>query len=205
MESPSHSADTALLHQLELHAPEVYDHMRRTARLAGLVSEELALSSAVQHVAVRTAGLHDIGKLAIPRKLLRKWTPLDAGERRAIREHVVLGCRLLRRHPELEAVALMVRSTHEWYDGTGYPDGFVGEAIPLPARVVAVCDAFDAMTEARVYRPRLDADAALEELRRWAGSQFDPVMVDALCEAVTGGGGLSAHFAGIGNRLRGDR
>jgi len=194
-----------LLDRLERHAPEVYDHMRRTARLAGSVSAQLGLAGGVQELVVRTAGLHDIGKLAIPPDLLRKWTPLDTGERRAIREHVVLGYRLLRIHRELEGVALMVRSTHEWYDGTGYPDGFAGEAIPLPARVVAVCDAFDAITQARLYRPRLDTDGALAELALWAGPQFDPTMVNALAGAVTRDGGFGTQLAGLGNRLRGER
>jgi HD-GYP domain-containing protein (c-di-GMP phosphodiesterase class II) len=193
-----------LLDRLERHAPEVYDHMRRTARLADVVADRLRLPSGVAQIVVRTAELHDVGKLAIPRELLRKWTPLDASERRALREHVVLGYRLLARHAGLKGVALMVRSTHEWYDGTGYPDGFAGEAIPLPARVVAVCDAFDAMTEARVYRPRLEAAAALEELRRWAGTQFDPAAVDALCQSVNGNRGLVAQLAGLGNRMRGE-
>jgi HD-GYP domain-containing protein (c-di-GMP phosphodiesterase class II) len=202
-EGPTRTPEAVLLDRLERHAPEVYDHMRRTAHMAGRVSEQLKLTRGVQQLVVRTAGLHDVGKLAIPRELLRKWTPLEATERRAIREHVVVGYRLLRRNPELEGLALMVRATHEWHDGTGYPDGLAGEAIPLPARIVAVCDAFDAMTEARLYKPRLEAGDALEELYRWAGSQFDPAIVEALDKAVATGSGLGAQMAGIGSRFKG--
>jgi len=196
--------EAVLLDRLERHAPEVCEHMRRTAQVAGLVSEQLRLSRGAQQLVVRTAGLHDIGKLAIPRELLRKWTPLEATERRAIREHVVVGYRLLKLDPELEGLALLVRSSHEWLDGTGYPDGLDGERIPMPARIVAVCDAFDAITEGRLYRPRLEVGPALEELHRWAGSQFDPTMVEALGKAV-GGRGLGAQLAGIGSRFRGEQ
>jgi HD-GYP domain-containing protein (c-di-GMP phosphodiesterase class II) len=162
----------------------VYDHVRRTACLAALVSDDLGLAEGVKEVVVCTAELHDIGKLAIARELLGKGTPLDPTERRALRENTVLGYRLLRWQSEREGIALMVRASQEWHDGSGYPDGLSGEGIPLPARIVSVCDAFDTLTEARPYRPSLTAGEAVQELRRWAGIRFDPVIVKAFSETL---------------------
>jgi HD-GYP domain-containing protein (c-di-GMP phosphodiesterase class II) len=176
--------EQALLERLERHAREVYDHARRTACLAALVSDHLGLAEGVKEVVVCTAELHDIGKLAIARELLAKPTPLDATEERALREHTVLGYRLLKWQSELEGVALLVRASQEWHDGSGYPDGLSGHGIPLPARIVSVCDAFDALTEGRSYRPSLGAGEALRELRRWAGIRFDQAMVEALSETL---------------------
>jgi HD-GYP domain-containing protein (c-di-GMP phosphodiesterase class II) len=184
---PDPRTEQALLDRLKGHAPEVYDHMRRTAHLAGLVSDHLGLSEGVKEIVVRTAELHDVGKLAIARELLREWPPLDEREWRALREHAVLGYRLLKWRSELSGLALIVRASQEWHDGTGYPDGLSGDGIPLPARIVSVCDAFDAMTEARRYQPPLATEEALQELRRWAGIRFDPAMVEALCETVREG------------------
>jgi HD-GYP domain-containing protein (c-di-GMP phosphodiesterase class II) len=177
-------SEQALLERLERHAPEVYEHMRRTAHLAAQVSDHLGLSEDVREVVICTAELHDIGKLAIAREVLREWPPLDATEERALREHAVFGYRLLKWQSELSGIALLVRASHEWYDGSGYPDRLSGDGIPLPARIVSVCDAFDALTAGRLCRPPLDEEEALRELRRWAGARFDPAMVEALDEIV---------------------
>jgi HD-GYP domain-containing protein (c-di-GMP phosphodiesterase class II) len=176
--------EQALLERLERHAPEVYDHVRRTACLAALVSDHLGLAEDLKEVVVCTAELHDIGKLAIARGLLGKPTPLDPTEERALRAHTVLGYRLLKSQSELEGVALMVRAIQEWHDGSGYPDGLSGEGIPLPARIVSVCDAFDTLAEPRPHRPSLTAGEAIRDLRRWAGIRFDPLIVDALSETL---------------------
>jgi HD-GYP domain-containing protein (c-di-GMP phosphodiesterase class II) len=177
--------EQALLERLELHAPEVYDHVRRTAYLAALVSDHLRLGERVKEVVVCTGELHDIGKLAIAPELLGKPTPLDPTEERALCEHTVLGYRLLKWQSELEGIALMVRASQEWHDGSGYRDGLSSEGIPLPARIVSVCDAFDTLTEARAYRPSLTAREAIRELHRWAGIRVDPVIVEALSETLT--------------------
>jgi HD-GYP domain-containing protein (c-di-GMP phosphodiesterase class II) len=176
--------EQALLERLARHAPEVYDHMRRTACLAALVSDHLKLSEDVKQAVVSTAELHDIGKVAIAREVLARQTSLDATEERALREHSVLGYRLLKWQSDQEGIALMVRATQEWYDGSGYPDGLSGDGIPLPARIVSVCDAFDTLTEGRPDPPSLGAGEALRELRRWAGIRFDPAMVEALSETL---------------------
>jgi HD-GYP domain-containing protein (c-di-GMP phosphodiesterase class II) len=123
--------------------------------------------------------LHDIGKLALPDRILDKPGPLDAAERAVVQEHSAIGERILRAVPGLASVADAVRASHERFDGDGYPDGLAGEDIPLGARIVAVCDAFDAMLSHRPWRPAMTTDAALAELRRGAGSQFDAAVVDA--------------------------
>ena len=98
-----------------------------------------------------------------------------------MRQHTIIGERILNAAPALRPVARIVRATHEHWDGSGYPDGLAGVAIPLGARIVAACDAYEAMTTERCYRAALPAAAAIAELRRHAGSQFDPAVVQALC------------------------
>lgn len=125
--------------------------------------------------------LDDIGKMAIPDAILDKPGPLDADERRFIEEHTLIGERILAGAPALQADSRLVRSSHERFDGGGYPDGLAGEDIPLGARIISVCDAFDAMVTDRTYRRALGHDEALAELRACAGTQFDPVIVEAFC------------------------
>jgi two-component system, cell cycle response regulator len=163
-------------------APDVAAHMDRTARLALALIDDLDLCDPLAHQIVLTARLHDIGKLAIPPWILEKPNPLTEYELGVMQEHSVIGQRMLERSPELLAVASHVRATHERWDGDGYPDRLSGAEIPLPARIVAVCDAFDAMTKPRVYSASMSIDSALHELERCSGTQFDPGVV-----AVFGG------------------
>ncbi|KKL13086.1 hypothetical protein LCGC14_2529270 [marine sediment metagenome] len=128
---------------------------------------------------VRAAELHDVGKMAIPDEILHKPGPLDDGEWGFVRQHTIVGGRILGAAPALLPVAKLVRSSHERYDGCGYPDAVAGEEIPLGARIVAVCDAFDAMTSDRPYRKSMSTAEALAELSSCAGSQFDPQVVEA--------------------------
>jgi two-component system cell cycle response regulator len=130
---------------------------------------------------VRAAEMQDIGMLAVPEAVLGKRGTLEPEEWAMIRRHPVVGERILAAAPALAPVARLVRSSYERFDGSGYPDGLVGEAIPLGSRVIAVCVAFDAMTSARPYREPLPAATAFEELRRCAGHQFDPMVVAAFC------------------------
>jgi two-component system cell cycle response regulator len=127
------------------------------------------------------AELHDVGKLAIPDTVLRKRGPLDEAEWEFIRQHTVIGQRILDAAPALSEVGKLVRWSHERWDGTGYVDGLAGEAIPLAARIIAVCDAFAAMTSDRPYCAAVSPEEAVEELRRCAGSQFDPTIVGVFC------------------------
>jgi two-component system, cell cycle response regulator len=156
--------------------------MARTARLATALVKDLGLGEPLARTAVLTARLHDIGKLGIPPRLLEKPGPLSDIERRRMREHSVIGQEMLARRAELCSLAPLVRATHERWDGTGYPDRLCGPAIPLPSRLVAVCDAFDAMTRPRAYSGSRPIAAALDELQECAGTQFDPGVVEAFCE-----------------------
>jgi diguanylate cyclase (GGDEF)-like protein len=156
---------------LGLHGGEVAELAEQTARRLGLDVEEIR--------AVRQgAELHDIGKLAVPDAILNKPGPLDDAEWAFMRRHTVIGERILAAAPALVDVARLVRSSHERFDGGGYPDALVGETIPLGSRVIAVCDAWDAMVCDRPYRRALSREDALAELERCAGSQFDPSVVE---------------------------
>ena len=136
--------------------------------------------------------MHDIGKAAIPDTILEKPGPLDPQEWAFVRRHTEIGERILAAAPALIRIAPIVRSTHERLDGNGYPDGLAGEEIPLPARIVSVADAFDAMVTERPYRRALSPGAALAELRRCAGTQFDPDVVEAFAAVVEDTAGLAA-------------
>jgi HD-GYP domain-containing protein (c-di-GMP phosphodiesterase class II) len=156
-------------------------HSRHVVELVLAVSERLGLSPAEQRDAEFVALLHDVGKIRIPPEIINKAGPLDDVERALIETHTVEGEAMLTQVGGLLGhVGRIVRSCHEHWDGSGYPDGLVGEAIPLVARVVCTCDAFSAMTTDRSYRPALSQTAALSELQRCAGTQFDPRVVSAL-------------------------
>jgi HD-GYP domain-containing protein (c-di-GMP phosphodiesterase class II) len=130
------------------------------------------------------AALHDIGKIAVPDAILTKPGPLTDAERRELERHPLVGEQILEPVDFLERVRPLVRHCHERWDGSGYPDGLAGDRIPLGARVIQVCDAHDAMTRHRPYRPALPADAARAEIRLFAGAQFDENVAAAFLEAV---------------------
>jgi len=127
----------------------------------------------------RAAELHDTGKMAIPDAVWKQPGPLGERDLELVRQHTIVGERILNVAPPMRGVARLVRASHERFDGTGYPDGLAGEEIPLGARIIAVCDAFEAMIGDRCYRAPLGVGDALTELRRCAGSQFDPKVVEA--------------------------
>jgi HD-GYP domain-containing protein (c-di-GMP phosphodiesterase class II) len=130
--------------------------------------------------------LHDVGKILVPKEILNKPGELDAYEWEVIRQHTIQGERILKQvGGALARVARYVRSSHEHYDGNGYPDGLAGESIPIESRIVTVCDAYSAMTTDRPYRAAKPVDEALEELRDHAGTQFDPQIVSALERVLT--------------------
>jgi HD-GYP domain-containing protein (c-di-GMP phosphodiesterase class II) len=154
------------------------------AALAREVGARLGVTGPELDELTRAAELHDVGKVALPASILRKPGPLDESEWSFVRQHTLVGDRILSAAPALSSLAHVVRASHEHFDGTGYPDGISGEDIPLGARVVAVCDAYHAMTSDRPYRSALAHWEAVEELRMCAGRQFDPVVVAAFCELM---------------------
>ncbi|MGH8889795.1 MAG: HD-GYP domain-containing protein [Acidothermaceae bacterium] len=159
-------------------------HSERVAQASVLIAEQLGMREDRLEM-LRYAGmLHDVGKLGVPTKLLQKTGPLDDSEFAAIRMHPSRGFEMINGISFLDEAVLGVKHHHERVDGLGYPDGLSGHDIPEFARVIAVADAFDSMTSTRSYRSARKVDAAVAELRRWAGTQFDAVMVEALITAV---------------------
>jgi HD-GYP domain-containing protein (c-di-GMP phosphodiesterase class II) len=156
-------------------------HSRDVVGLALAVGRRLGLDATQGHRLEFGALLHDIGKIAVPKDLLHKPGPLDAGEWELMRRHTVEGQLMLERVGGVLAEAgSIVRSSHERWDGAGYPDGLAGEAIPVESRICAACDAFSAMTTDRPYRRAMSLEFAVAELRANAGTQFDPRVVSAL-------------------------
>ena len=161
-----------------------HEHECSVAELAELVGRELGLPESLQ-ADLRLAGLlHDVGTIAVAGAVLSKPGPLDEEEWVILREHPSIGADMVARIPGLARTQLAIRHHHERFDGQGYPDRLAGESIPMAARVLAAVDAYNAMTEMRPYRDARDRDDALEELRRNAGTQLDPIVVDALCRVL---------------------
>ena len=160
-------------------------HSRDVVELVLAVAERLGLDAGAQRMAEFTALLHDVGKIRIPAEIINKPGPLDEEERALMNTHTILGQEMLERAGGLLGeVGPLVRSCHEHWDGNGYPDRLAGEEIPLVARIVCTCDAWSAMTTDRSYRRALSHEAALAELRKCSGTQFDPRVVDALLAAL---------------------
>ena len=156
------------------------EHAEEVARLAGLTAERLALPGRVVQRCRLGGWLHDVGKLAVPEGILNKPGPLDDAEWEVMRTHSAVGADIVHRIPALRQVAPAVRHHHERYGGNGYPDGLAGQSIPIEARIIAAADAYAAMTANRPYSPARPTREAALELRRSAGSHFDPAVVDAL-------------------------
>jgi putative nucleotidyltransferase with HDIG domain len=170
----------ALVQALAESDGDTYRHSLEVAATATALGRRLGLDRTELVEVELGALLHDVGKLRLPRALLTKAGELTADERRLIRLHPDWGAEMVARIPGLEAVALIVRLHHERPDGLGYPHGLTHDRIPMATRIVSVCDAYGAMTKTRPYSAPLDLDAALAELERNAGTQFDSEVVDAL-------------------------
>lgn len=156
-------------------------HQDAVRKLCEGVSSVLGLAGSELTALSQAASLHDIGKIAIPDDILNKPGPLSPEEWEFMQRHTLVGERIVGAAPALGPVAKLIRSSHERYDGSGYPDRLAGDDIPLGARIIAVCDAYEAMTSDRPYDHKRTPEEAAEEIRRSAGSQFDPVVVEAFC------------------------
>ena len=170
---------SALLQALTERSPDLGDHHLGVAELAVAVARRLELSEADVEDIRLGASLHDVGKMAIPDAILAKPGPLAEAEWGFVRNHTIAGEKILSAAPALHAVARLVRSSHERFDGMGYPDGLAGTDIPLGSRIIFVCDAFDAMIARRPYREARTVEEAVDEIRRCSGTQFDPEVVTA--------------------------
>jgi diguanylate cyclase (GGDEF)-like protein len=181
--SAARAVTQALLSALAERDPSLCDHGDDIVSLAEATARALGHPRATVEKVRAAAELHDIGKIAIPEFILGKPGPLSEQEWALMRQHTVIGERIILATAALSDVAPLVRSSHERWDGGGYPDRLMGPQIPAGARIIAVCDAYDAMTSDRAYRPAMSIDSALAELRSAAGTQFDPEVVSAFLRA----------------------
>jgi putative two-component system response regulator len=173
-----------LMVRLETNQPDSRRHAAAVESMSVAAADALGLPGD-NHAALRLgAHLHDIGKLFIPRTTLTKQGPLTSAEWAMMRRHPVLGVSLLSSFIRSELALAIVLSHHERWDGAGYPNGVEATTLPVPVRIVAVADAYQAMTEQRTYKRPLSSEAAVCELRKNAGTQFDPSCVEAFCDVL---------------------
>ncbi len=177
-------SNEVLMEALAQRGPDRGDHLHGLAEIVEAVAIKLGVGFEELEQIRMAAELHDVGKTALPTTILQKTFPLDTDERKFVERHSMIGERILHAAPALHKVARIIRWTHERYDGSGYPDHLSGTDIPLGARIIAVCDAFDAMISKRAYRQAMGVDEATTELRKNSGSQFDPLVVEAFCTVM---------------------
>ena len=169
---------------LEAADPTTGEHSDDVELVVDEICRRLSVNGEVREDVLVAARLHDVGKVAIPREVLEKPGPLDDDEWALIKEHTLTGERILKAVPELVPASKLVRHSHEHYDGGGYPDALEGDQIPLGSRIILAADAFHAIRSDRPYRKGRPTKAALDEMKRCAGTQFDPEVVDALIASV---------------------
>jgi diguanylate cyclase (GGDEF)-like protein len=183
--SAGRQSSDVLLKVLSERSTELREHLTGVALLAQQTAKQLGLPAhEIKRIAL-AAELHDVGKTAIPDAILNKPGPLNDEEWEFMRRHTLIGERIILAAPSLAGTAALVRSSHERVDGTGYPDAMHSDAIPLGARIIAVCDSYDAMISQRPYRSAMMTSDALEELRRCTTTQFDAGVVDAFCALMS--------------------
>ena len=163
---------------------ETEEHAERIGSLCAVVGEHLHLSHDDIDRLKLFAYLHDIGKIGISDQILNKPGPLNDDELLVMKTHPEIGYRIAMASPDFASIADLILTHHERWDGTGYPNRIAGERIPLLSRILAVADAYDAMTEDRVYRKAMSREAAMEEIRKNAGTQFDPQIAALFLEIV---------------------
>lgn len=186
-ESREHLGDqiiAALTRTIEARDTYTHEHSSRTRALVRAVTKDLALPESLVREIEQGAFLHDLGKIGVDDAVLRKPGKLTPTEYAAMKKHPAIGHSILQPLAFLKQVAAIVLYHQEWYNGSGYPDGLAGEEIPLGARIVQIIDAWDAMTSDRPYRPAMSKAAAIAELRRQEGTQFDPKLSELFLRAI---------------------
>jgi diguanylate cyclase (GGDEF)-like protein len=178
---------TAVLHAaIAQRHPDLGEHSDDVAGDVELLARSIGLDEDTIGMIAKAADLHDVGKLGIPDEIITKPGPLSDEEWQFMRQHTVMGEQIIAAAgPSLERIGPLVRASHERWDGKGYPDGLAGEEIPLGARIITICDSFRAMLDERVYKQAMSLEDALYELRRCAGTQFDPQLVEVFCRLVS--------------------
>ena len=201
----SASSRHALISSLERSLWEIdymtEEHARRTQDLARRIGRSLKISQNLLDDLVLLAALHDIGKIAIPKDILTKPDDLLLEEWSIIKKHPEIGYRIAKSSPELFPIADAILAHHEWWDGSGYPQGLKGEEIPLISRIIAIIDAYDVLTHDRPYKKRVSEETALNELKRCAGTQFDPELVEIFIQEMKNPG---IFMAGDASESRGE-
>jgi len=182
--SPRHAVDS-LIAMLQLHEKDGRGHATRVARLATALGDELGLDEDEMEELENAAMLHDVGKIDMPTEILCKPAPLTDAEWEVMRTHPRVGYDLVRKLPHLDGAAEIVLAHHEAFDGSGYPNGLKGSAIPLGARILTIADSYDSMTHPHTQRPAMPAALAVREIERCSGSQFDPDAAAALGRVLT--------------------
>jgi len=177
---------TAVLHAaLAQRHPDLGEHSDDVAGDVELLARTIGLDEETISLIIKAGDLHDVGKLGIPDEIITKPGPLNEEEWAFMQQHTVMGEQIIAAAgPSLERIGPLVRASHERWDGKGYPDGLAGEEIPLGARIITICDSFRAMLDERVYKQAMPLEDALAELRRCAGTQFDPRLVEVFCRLV---------------------
>jgi len=159
-------------------------HGERMGELAIKLGKEVGLKDYELHELEILAILHDIGKVGIPDAILFKPGPLSKEEWEAMKRHCEIGARISRGIPEIASISQDILYHHEWWDGSGYPEGLKGDAIPIKARIISIVDAYDSMRSKRPYKRVLTKKEAIEELKKFAGKQFDPFLIEKFLKII---------------------
>jgi diguanylate cyclase (GGDEF)-like protein/putative nucleotidyltransferase with HDIG domain len=180
-----------LAHAVDMRMNAAHEHSRAVAELAVAIATEMGWQADMLGMLRMAAMLHDVGKVTVPDEILSKPGRLSASEFERMKAHSLAGAELVSRVEGLATIVPWIRHSHESFDGSGYPDGLRGEAIPLASRIMLVADAFDAITSTRPYRTALSVEHACAELERHAGSQFDPACVQAMLKCLKAAGSIA--------------
>jgi len=177
---------TCVLHAaLAQRHPDLGEHSDDVAGDVELLARTIGLDEETIGLIIKAGDLHDVGKLGIPDEIITRPGPLSESEWTFMKQHTVMGEQIIAAAgPSLAQIGPLVRASHERWDGKGYPDGLAGEKIPLGARIITICDSFRAMLDERSYKDAMSVEDALAELRRCAGTQFDPHLVEVFCRLV---------------------